>query len=198
MRENTADGPKICSSCRKVKSRSDFQKRSRSADGLMSACRVCCQTRNADYRHRNHELLRQRDRDRRAADPELFRSRQRDRYRADPRKKLDANKAWKQANPAKMVEMWRRGQLRRYGLSEADYAALLEANGPLCPICGQAPARGGKPTPLVVDHCHRTNKIRGLLCWRCNGALGIIGEENLMRFVEYLRVHEAGGWPGVR
>jgi hypothetical protein len=57
--------------------------------------------------------------------------------------------------------------LRRYGLSLADYEAMLAAQRGLCAICSAKMA-----TPCV-DHCHRTDAIRGLLCASCNGGLGL-------------------------
>jgi len=41
---------------------------------------------------------------------------------------------------------------------------------------------------LQVDHCHKTNKIRGLLCLPCNVSLGYLEEdtERLLGLVDYL------------
>lgn len=50
-----------------------------------------------------------------------------------------------------------------YGLSKAEYAAVLEAQGGLCAIC-----KGARPYRLAVDHNHKTGEVRGLLCKRCN------------------------------
>jgi len=60
-------------------------------------------------------------------------------------------------------------ELRRvYGITEAQYEALLAAQDGRCGACGRPPARG---RVLVVDHDHDTREIRGLLCARCNRAL---------------------------
>ena len=55
----------------------------------------------------------------------------------------------------------------RTGLPLAEYDALLAAQGGGCAICGNAP----KTRRLHVDHDHKTGKVRGLLCHRCNRAL---------------------------
>lgn len=75
-------------------------------------------------------------------------------------------------------------QLRKYGLTPVDYAALLAAQGGVCALCGSTQGRR-----LVVDHCHETGRVRGLLCTACNGALGKLGDtpEALLRVVAYLR-----------
>src|SRR6185436_11520860 len=87
------------------------------------------------------------------------------------------------AQNAENKKLWRlkRGKaysrvrcLRRYGLTPADYAALLERQGGACGICRAAP-RGGKA--LNVDHCHRTGRVRGLLCFRCNFGLSFFFED---------------------
>lgn len=57
---------------------------------------------------------------------------------------------------------------KTYGLTEADYAAMLAEQNGRCRICGKAP----KTRLLQVDHDHVTGRIRGLLCLRCNQALG--------------------------
>ena len=53
------------------------------------------------------------------------------------------------------------------GLSDADYEALLTAQGGGCAICGNPP----KTRRLDTDHDHKTGAVRGLLCHRCNRAL---------------------------
>lgn len=56
----------------------------------------------------------------------------------------------------------------RYGITLIDYDnMLLEQNGG-CKICGRHP----KKYRLSIDHDHKTNKVRGLLCVSCNRALG--------------------------
>lgn len=56
-----------------------------------------------------------------------------------------------------------------YRLTETEYNSILEYQGGVCAGCGEPP-RG---RALAVDHDHRTGRIRGLLCWHCNRAIGI-------------------------
>lgn len=74
---------------------------------------------------------------------------------------------------------WRR---RRYGLSAEQYAELVSEQNGCCAICG-------KPEKLVVDHCHNSKIVRGLLCNHCNSALGLLDEriDLLERAIEYLQ-----------
>jgi len=57
---------------------------------------------------------------------------------------------------------------QRYGMTSADKAALLASQGGVCAICLTHPARP------VVDHCHDTGAVRGILCRGCNFKLGAI------------------------
>lgn len=59
---------------------------------------------------------------------------------------------------------------KRYGLSEDDYALMLARQRGVCLICSYAPSSLDKH--LVVDHCHGSNEVRGLLCQYCNKGLG--------------------------
>ena len=67
----------------------------------------------------------------------------------------------------------------------ADYDRMFEAQGGVCAICGEA--RPEERT-LHVDHDHGTGVIRGLLCFRCNNALGDFREEYelFQRAADYL------------
>ena len=81
---------------------------------------------------------------------------------------------------------------RRYGLTPAAFQRLWEAQGGECAICLTRPADH-------VDHDHETGRIRGLLCFNCNGGLGQFGDDSmrLAMAVAYLhRVPNAPDEPG--
>lgn len=77
-----------------------------------------------------------------------------------------------------------------YGLSAEEYKRLLEAQGGKCAIC-----RETRKTNLAVDHCHKTEAVRGLLCARCNGQLLARGARDrsdvLRRAADYLEDYPA-------
>jgi Recombination endonuclease VII len=74
-------------------------------------------------------------------------------------------------------------RLTRYGISPAEYDALLAKQNGACAICRRRPK--GR---LCVDHCHVTGRIRGLLCHSCNLALGYLRDDqaSLIAAVAYL------------
>lgn len=78
-----------------------------------------------------------------------------------------------------------------YGITLKDYDELLESQGGVCAICGtDTPCGVGR---FHVDHNHATGKVRGVLCHRCNLALGFSGENIsiLQSAIEYLVKWEA-------
>lgn len=99
-----------------------------------------------------------------------------EKYRAD-------GKAWQEANAEKLKQYRRRYDLRKkYGLTEAQYEELFVRQGGRCAICNTKPKR------IVVDHCHSTGIVRGLLCGNCNVGLGHFGHdlERLQKAQDYL------------
>lgn len=86
----------------------------------------------------------------------------------------------------------REGFLKRtYGITTAEYEALVTKQNGLCAICNQPPARDLR---LAIDHDHTTGKIRALLCNDCNLILGQI-ENNmdlLPTMFDYLDTHYDG------
>lgn len=62
----------------------------------------------------------------------------------------------------------RRDTARRYGITLAEYDAMVAAHDGKCDICGEGPGEKG----FHLDHCHKTGEVRGLLCGKCNVGLG--------------------------
>ena len=65
---------------------------------------------------------------------------------------------------------YRKKQLAKHGLTPNDYDEMLKAQDGSCAICGKTPEENGKR--LAIDHNHRTEEVRQLLCSRCNLVVG--------------------------
>ena len=81
---------------------------------------------------------------------------------------------------------WKRNAnlLKRYGLNLSDYKELLASQEKKCKICNVELLQG----KTVVDHCHTTGAVRGLLCYNCNFAIGALKDDVqiALRLVDYL------------
>ncbi|MDF0679191.1 MAG: endonuclease VII domain-containing protein, partial [Nitrosomonas sp.] len=73
-----------------------------------------------------------------------------------------------------------------YGISLTQYNKMLEDQGHRCKLCGTDEPKGNRNT-FVVDHCHLTGKVRGLLCNHCNTGIGKLHDdpELLMKAADY-------------
>jgi hypothetical protein len=83
---------------------------------------------------------------------------------------LASQRRWSARNKVKVLA----DRLRAYDLTLTEFDAMVEKQGNLCAI-RHKPERmtaNGVTLRLAVDHCHETNKVRGLLCARCNMMLG--------------------------
>ncbi|MFA5052826.1 MAG: endonuclease VII domain-containing protein [Parcubacteria group bacterium] len=65
-------------------------------------------------------------------------------------------------------------RLVRKGLNPG-YESFVENHHGKCDICGREP--DGRWKQLNIDHCHKTGKLRGLLCSRCNRAIGYFDDD---------------------
>ena len=76
--------------------------------------------------------------------------------------------------------------LRKYGLYESDIRLMMDNQRGCCAICGKSLDHFGKNGN--VDHCHKTNVVRGLLCDLCNHGIGSFFDniENLKNAIKYL------------
>ena len=87
-------------------------------------------------------------------------------------RKLQRQREQYHTNPSFALLRSRKYNLKRYGLTLEDYISLLNSQGNKCAICGGSDSRA-----LNVDHDHQTGRIRGLLCTKCNTALGLLDED---------------------
>lgn len=84
---------------------------------------------------------------------------------------------------------------QKYGMTLEEIIAMQERQGSVCAICKGVPdsknAASGKVTDFSIDHCHKTGKVRGLLCNRCNRAIGMFADDpSLIRAAAaYLDIH---------
>lgn len=69
-----------------------------------------------------------------------------------------------------------------YGMTLDEYYELLERQGNVCAICGKPP----KSKRLSVDHNHKTGKVRGLLCTKCNSNLSALESDMYPAYIHYL------------
>lgn len=70
--------------------------------------------------------------------------------------------------------------------SPEDVRSLWQQSGAKCAVCGQSD--DGNARSLSIDHDHATGCLRGVLCGRCNSAIGLAGDspERLRKLAEYL------------
>lgn len=105
---------------------------------------------------------------------------------------VDPSKQWRTKEERREYQRkW--NYLRRFGITIEQYDQKLAVQNGVCAICNKEETqkgRGGLVKYLAVDHDHKTGKIRGLLCARCNHRiLGYIKDsiEHLEAAIEYLK-----------
>ena|SRR2546428_5987023 len=113
---------------------------------------------------------------------------------AEQRRRWREDAEFREKVRAQRRECWHRNRLRwKYGLSLDEYGEMLKIQDGRCALCRKPLRSIRRP---AVDHNHRTQEVRGLLCSRCNGALGQLdldAPESLQRLVEYLTFGVIGG-----
>ena len=72
-------------------------------------------------------------------------------------------------SPNKKVNQ-QRYEIKRYGITVEEYEDLILKTNGQCYICDAPPPNGKRNH---IDHDHVTGKVRGILCYRCNHAIGL-------------------------
>jgi len=100
--------------------------------------------------------------------------------------RLKASGEWARSSASRLLK-------HEYGITLLEYEALLAKQNGVCAICQQPEKtldrKQNKLRRLAVDHCHTTDKIRGLLCFECNTGIGKFGDnpQLIERAAEYVR-----------
>lgn len=164
------DGLLTCRRCGARAPIDDFTKSSHGKLGVIAVCRKCT---NAQARER------------RQADPARFLEYTQRSYRKNAEQKKRYAAGWRERNPEKVREQWRRKNLEKYGLTPAQYDEMLASQDGVCAICRQVDHVSRR---LHVDHCHSTGRVRGLLCGPCNSVIGLAREDPavLRAAIDYL------------
>lgn len=94
-------------------------------------------------------------------------------------------KHWHGLDQKEKQEKW----IKRYGLSAKEYYKMLEKQKEVCKICNK---KCSSKQTLSVDHCHKTGKVRGLLCIKCNTSLGMLNDDVSLFYsaIKYLKSFE--------
>lgn len=144
----------------------------------------------AKHREAHRETLRLRAAAYRVANPDKV-SEQTARYNKNNHAEIARKRACHRAQDcarAKSQQYSRKRNLRKLGLTFEEYDEMLAGQGGKCLIC-DATEGNSIGHRLAVDHCHKTGLIRGLLCKKCNSALGLLGDSHatVARAAAYLR-----------
>lgn len=101
----------------------------------------------------------------------------------------ESQRRYRAKNPGKIAETWKRWFIRKYyGLTLDDVAVMLEAQNGCCAIC-RSPFGNDE---RCIDHDHRTGKIRGLVCHRCNMGIGFLRDDPAILTSAAIYVRDGG------
>ena len=157
-------------------------------DGRLSWCKTCQGVLSKAWSKKHY-----------AEDPKEAIKKSREWRLANPDKYRDTKKRYSKNNAEKIrVEKRNRNLKSKYGITSQEFDDMAKAQGGCCAICRQPPS--GRWRRLVVDHCHSSGRVRGLLCNQCNRALGFLGDdqETLDRAASYLNGSLAPGFSSDR
>lgn len=198
---------KICKYCNKIKTIDNFYKSSVSKDGIDSKCKQCTleyhqsekyRTYKKLYRQKNKEKIAERRKRIRMEHPELDRENSRKWALDNPEKKKEANKNYRTKNKErykiKQYENKMKIRWNKFGFTSDDYNYMFDQQHGRCAICGKHQSEF--TNRFHIDHNHKTDRIRGLLCFRCNVGIGFFNDDidNLKKAIAYLNedeIHES-------
>ena len=109
------------------------------------------------------------NRDRLKAQAKLYYQRTRE---ANRDKKSAQSRNYYVQNRTKILAQTKIRRLKQYGLTEARFNEMMARQNQCCAICRKVLTSRN----FHVDHCHEANYVRGILCNKCNLAIGLMDE----------------------
>lgn len=104
-------------------------------------------------------------------------------------KHREYNKRWREKNKERNKKRMKHYHLKKYGISYEDWLRMWEVQDGRCAICGKLFI---EPSDAYVDHNHKTDGVRGLLCLKCNFGLGFFNDDSklLIEAIRYIKEGE--------
>ena len=164
---------KRCTGCERVLSLAAFARDRNRLDGLQVHCRQCVAEYSAAHYRRRREATGRPVREKVdvPAGHKFCRSCNEIKPHAEWHRNATASDGLSTSCKACRAAKGRAGHLKRnYGMTEAERDEMVASQMGLCVICLKAPA-------VHVDHCHQTGRVRGVLCFNCNSAIGKLGDD---------------------
>ena len=134
-----------------------------------------------EYREKNKEAIKEY----REKNKEQIAAQQKEYYEKNKEQIAAQRKEYNEKNKEQKAAYWRE---KKYGLSSEDYKNMLDEQNDKCKICLTS-FTILDTKHIHVDHCHTTNKIRGILCGMCNLGLGHFKDDiqKLTKAINYLQ-----------
>ncbi|MFE2488853.1 endonuclease VII domain-containing protein [Streptomyces mirabilis] len=166
-------GVKRCAGCERALPTASFAADRNRRDGLQVRCRECVAEYSAAHYRRRREAIGKSVRQRVDVPPghKLCRTCGEIKPHSEWHRNATASDGLSTRCKACRAIQGREGHLKRhYGMTEAERDEMIASQMGLCVICLKAPA-------VHVDHCHETGRVRGVLCFNCNSAIGKLGDD---------------------
>lgn len=140
--------------------------------------------RTMRYAQNNREKVNENNRKWNARNPEKIKEKNKKWVLSHPEEVSQNKRKWATKNPDRI----RNSTIKKYNITIETYNEIFSLQNGVCAICGS----DNNGNSLFVDHCHKTNKTRGLLCRKCNSGIGMLKDDIhlLENAVAYLRKHE--------
>ena len=169
---------RVCKECGNEKPDSEFQRiKSKGAFFTRGRCKDCYRIASSawlkKYRAKSGHKIQARHRERLATDPEYHEYRKRidrEKYQRNKEHRRAWQIAYRARNREKCRESGKNKRLKKeYGITLAEFREMLSSQGNCCLICH---AHVTESIDAHIDHCHKSGKVRGVLCRLCNIGLG--------------------------
>tara|TARA_Y100000588_G_scaffold244854_1_gene259143 strand:- start:77252 stop:77857 length:606 start_codon:yes stop_codon:yes gene_type:complete len=170
---------KNCSKCKTAKPLVCFSKNKRMSDGYNNNCKECIKSYRKIQVSKDEAIKFQKEQTELGT---LFKCKgcQEDKLADQFYTKRDYNKVTINTSKCRSCQTEYQ-RIKTFGICDVKYQEMLESQDNLCKICkihiDDYTSTSNRNKRFAVDHCHSTGAIRGLLCSKCNQAIGLLNDD---------------------